>query len=212
MKYDAVIFDLDGVICHTDLYHFKAWSRIADKLGIYFDEKINNRLRGVSRMESLEILLENYNGEIAEVEKIMYAEEKNNQYKELLKELSPANLSIEVKDTLDALRLKGIKLAIGSSSQNAKFILKQIGLENYFDAITDGCDIMHSKPNPEVFIKAARKLNEEPERCLVVEDSVAGIQAAKSGGMESAAIGDAVSSPIANYHLHEFRDLLKIID
>ncbi|MFA9463315.1 MAG: beta-phosphoglucomutase [Velocimicrobium sp.] len=212
IKYKALIFDLDGVICHTDYYHFQAWKMIADKLGISFDETINNRLRGVSRMESLEILLETYNGTISEEDKCKLTEEKNKRYQQLLKQLSPEKLNKEVKRTLDVLKRSGVKLAIGSSSKNAKFILSQIGLESYFDTITDGCDIIYSKPNPEVFIKAAQGLKEEPVNCLVIEDSIAGIQAAKAGGMESAAIGDAVSSPIANYHLHEFSELLHIVE
>ena len=124
MKYRAIIFDLDGVICHTDKYHYQAWKAVADKLGIYFDEAINNRLRGVSRMESFEIILERYEGAMSEEEKVRYAAEKNEIYKELLKNMTPGDLSPEVKDTLDALRLAGAKLAIGSSSKNARFILE----------------------------------------------------------------------------------------
>ena len=122
-KYNAVIFDLDGVICHTDKYHYQAWKAVADELGIYFDEEINNRLRGVSRMESFEIILERYEGEMSEEEKECWTTKKNDIYKELLKNMSPADLSAEVKETLDDLRANGYKLAIGSSSKNARFIL-----------------------------------------------------------------------------------------
>jgi len=211
MKYKAIIFDLDGVICHTDHYHYLAWKEIADKLGIYFDEVINNRLRGVSRMESLEIILERYEGvPLSQEVKLIYAEEKNILYKQLLQKMSPLDLSKEVKDTLDKLRAQDIKQAIGSSSKNARLILKQIGLENYFDEISDGNNIHNSKPNPEVFIIAAQYLKVSPSDCLVVEDALAGLEAAIAGGMDCAAIGDAVKSKQATYNLTRFSDLLQI--
>lgn len=212
MKYRGVIFDLDGVICHTDSYHYQAWKMLADKLGIYFDETINNRLRGVSRMESLEIILEKYDKTLTEEEKVSYAKEKNNLYKELLQKMSPADLSQEVKETLDALREKGLKLAIGSSSKNAGFILERIGLDNYFDAVSDGNNISESKPNPEVFLKAAQFIGLEPKDCLVVEDAVAGLQAALNGHMDCAGIGDATKSDLATYKLDSFCKLLQVVE
>ncbi len=212
MKYRAVIFDLDGVICHTDKYHYQAWKAVADELGIYFDQVINNRLRGVSRMESFEIILERYEGTMSQEEKTAYTEKKNNIYKELLKNMSPADLSLEVKETLEGLRGKGLKLAIGSSSKNARFILGQIGLGEYFDAISDGNNISKSKPDPEVFVKAAGFLGEKPEDCLVVEDAKAGLEAAIGGGMDCAAIGDAVLSGLGTYNLDTFQDLLKAVE
>lgn len=210
MKYKAVIFDLDGVICHTDKYHYLAWKQLADKLGIYFDENINNRLRGVSRMESLEIILEGYDGSLSQEEKISFSEEKNELYKNLLNNLSVSDLSEEVRHTLEQLRAMGIKLAIGSSSKNAGLILRQIGLGTYFDAISDGNNIKHSKPDPEVFIKAAEYIDEQARDCLVVEDAKAGIEAAMAAGMDSAAIGDAVSCGLATYNLESFSELLRI--
>jgi len=212
MKYNAVIFDLDGVICHTDSYHYQAWKKIADKLGIYFDEEINNRLRGVSRMESFEIILEKYDKEMSTDEKVNYAEEKNEIYKELLKNMSPQDLAPEVKETLDELRRRGLKLAIGSSSKNAEFILNQIGLSGYFDAVSDGNNISKSKPDPEVFLKAAEYIKEQPEKCLVVEDAKAGILAAQAGNMESAAIGDACLCGLADYNMKSFKDLQDILN
>lgn len=211
MRYRGIIFDLDGVICHTDKYHYKAWKQIADELGIYFDEQINNRLRGVSRMESFEIILERFDGVMSQEEKETYTTRKNEVYKELLKEMSPADLSSEVKETLDALRDMGLKMAIGSSSKNAGFILKQLGLEGYFDAVSDGNNITKSKPDPEVFLKAAAFLGENPEDCLVVEDAVAGLEAARAGNMESAGIGDASSCPLAKWSLGSFKDLLEAV-
>lgn len=212
MKYRAVIFDLDGVICHTDKYHYQAWKAVADELGIYFDEDINNRLRGVSRMESFEIILERYEGIMSKEDKAAYTEKKNNIYKELLKNMSPEDLSPEVKETLDVLRVKGLKLAIGSSSKNTRFILGQLGLGAYFDAVSDGNNILKSKPDPEVFVKAAEYLNEKPKDCLVVEDAKAGLKAAIGGGMDCAAIGDAVLSGLGTYNLGTFQELLKAVE
>ena len=212
MKYKGIIFDLDGVICSTDHYHYLAWKALADRLGAYFDETINNRLRGVSRMASLEIVLERYNGTLTEEEKLAAAEEKNNTYRELLKQMTPADLSDEVKTTLDALRAKGLLLGIGSSSKNTKFILSRIGLGDYFDKISDGTNITRSKPDPEVFLKAAEYLGLEPKDCLVVEDAVAGVQAAHAAGMDAAAVGDAAGSGLAEYSLRSFSELLDCVD
>ena len=176
-KYTGVIFDLDGVICFSDKYHYQAWKAVADKLGIYFDETINNRLRGVSRMDSLEIILERYDGKLTAQEKEALAEEKNALYRRLLANMSPADLSAEVKETLDALRGMGLKLAIGSSSKNTPFILERIGLDHFFDVVVDGNCIQHSKPDPEVFLTAAERLHVAPIDCLVVEDAISGAEA-----------------------------------
>ena len=208
---NSIIFDLDGVICFTDRFHYKAWKALADRLGIYFDEKINDRLRGVSRMASLEIILERSEKAYSQEEKEAFAEEKNSTYRELLKTMTPADLSDEVKDTLNELRRRGYRLAIGSSSKNTKFILERIGLAGFFDAIADGTDITHSKPNPEVFLCAASKLGAEPSRCAVVEDAKAGIEAAKAGGMTALALfGDAKGCGLEDYDLKGFSDLLNL--
>ena len=207
----AVIFDLDGVICFTDKYHYQAWKALADRLGIYFDETINNRLRGVSRMESLEIILERADKPYTQEEKDAFAAEKNGIYVQLLQQMSPADLSDEVKETLDALRTKGYKLAIGSSSKNAKLILSRIGLEDYFDAVSDGTNISRSKPDPEVFLKAAEMLGLQPADCLVVEDAHSGVEAAVEGGFDCAAMGDAKEDARATYHLGGFADLQRIV-
>ena len=211
MKYKGVIFDLDGVICSTDHYHYLAWKALADRLGAYFDETINNRLRGVSRMASLDIVLERYDGQLSEEEKLAAAEEKNNTYRELLKQMSPADLAPEVKATRDWLRGQGLLLGIGSSSKNTKFILERIGLGDYFDKISDGTNITRSKPDPEVFLKAAAFMGLEPKDCLVVEDAKAGVEAALAAGMDAAAIGDAVSCGLATYNLTRFSDLIDCV-
>ena len=138
-NYQGIIFDLDGVICHTDRYHFLAWKQIADQLGINFDDRINDRMRGVSRMDSLEILLEEYHGEpLTAAQKVALAEKKNQLYVGLLQNMGEADLSEEVRKTMDTLRSRGRKLAIGSSSKNTKLILKRLGLTGYFDAVSDG--------------------------------------------------------------------------
>ena len=207
MSYKAIIFDLDGVICSTDEYHYQAWKALADRLGIPFDRTINNRLRGVSRMESLEIILEKAKREYTAEEKTAFAEEKNTLYRELLHQMSTADLSDEVRDTLKALCAKGVRVAIGSSSRNTPFILERIGLGAFFEAVADGNCITHSKPHPEVFLKAAAMLELAPADCLVVEDAHAGVEAAVAGGFDCAAIGDAYSDERARYHLNSFSEL-----
>ena len=210
-EFDAVIFDLDGVICYTDEYHYQAWKAMADELGIPFDRTINNRLRGVSRMASLEIILENYPGKLSDAQKEQLAYQKNETYKQLLAKMSPADLSDEVKQTLDELRKRGYRLAIGSSSKNTPFILHQIGLEGYFDAVSDGNNITRSKPDPEVFVKAAQMLNVDPSRCIVIEDAVSGAQAAHTGGMKAACVGDASQAGAGDYNLGSVAELLQIL-
>ena len=212
MNYKAVIFDLDGVICSTDEYHYQAWKRMADSMGIYFDRTINNRLRGVSRMESLEIILERYEGEpLSEERKVELATMKNDIYRESLKEMSTADLSDEVRDTLNALRAKGLKLAIGSSSKNTPFILRQLGLGDFFDAISDGNNIVNSKPDPEVFLKAAQFLGLTPADCLVVEDAVSGAEAGHRGNFVVACVGDASEAGAGDINMDSFRDLLNVV-
>lgn len=211
MNYKAVIFDLDGVICTTDEYHYQAWKKMADGMNIYFDRTINNRLRGVSRMESLEIILEQYHGPaLSEERKVELATQKNDLYRESLHQMSPADLSEEVKTTLDALRAAGLKLTIGSSSKNTPFILGQLGLGNHFDAVSDGNNITRSKPDPEVFLKAAEMLGLAPSDCLVVEDAVSGAQAGHAGGFEVACVGDASQAGAGNYNLSAFGELKQI--
>ena len=207
----GIIFDLDGVIVSTDNYHYLGWKKLADEEGIYFDETINHRLRGVSRMESLEIMLERAKKKYTPQEKTAFAKRKNEYYRELLSGMTPADLPAEVKNSLDTLRARGYLLAIGSSSANAKFILERVGLGDYFDAISDGTNISNSKPHPEVFIMAADMLGLKPGECLVVEDAKAGIDAAIAGGFPSAAIGDAAGYGSETYTLVRFEDLLTIL-
>ena len=191
MDIKAVIFDLDGVIVTTDDCHYTAWKKMADDEGIYFDREINERLRGVSRMQSLEIILEKANKTYTEQEKIALAAKKNAYYVELIQKLTPNDILGGVMNNLKRLKESGIKIAIGSSSKNTPIILNRIGLADYFDAVSDGNNIKKSKPDPEVFIKAAEMLNIAPENCMIVEDADAGIEAGKRAGMKTFALGSA---------------------
>lgn len=207
----GVIFDLDGVICFTDHYHYLAWKSVADELNTPFDETVNNRLRGVSRMASLEIILERYEGKLSEEQKIEIAERKNTRYRELLQKMTPADLSADARHTLETLRKHGVPCAIGSSSRNTRLILSKLGIAELFDEISDGNIITKSKPDPEVFLKAAKMLELLPSQCLVVEDAQSGIEAAVSGGFRSAAIGDAATYGKSDFVLDKLSDILTIV-
>lgn len=208
----SFIFDLDGVIVFTDNLHYKAWKEMADDMNIYFDEEINNRLRGVSRADSLEIILEKYNGApLSQEKKNELMEKKNNTYRKLLETMRPDDVTDEVRNTLAELRRRGCKLAIGSSSKNARFILEKVQLIDAFDEISDGNNITKSKPDPEVFVKAGEYLNDVLENCIVVEDAYAGIDAAKAAGMTAVGIGDASAYEKADYKIKSFHEILNII-
>jgi len=212
MSYKGIIFDLDGVIVFTDQFHYQAWKAIADEMGIYFDEKINHRLRGVSRMDSLEIILERYEGkELSKEDKEKIAEKKNSIYRGLLEKMTPTDVTDEVRNTLEEIKKRGVKIALGSSSKNAKFILERVNLLDMFDEISDGTNITRSKPDPQVFSMAAEFLGLNPAECLVVEDADAGIEAAVAGGMHPVGIGEAAANPKAEYKLNSFSDLLDIV-
>ncbi len=194
----AVIFDLDGVIVSTDEFHYHAWKQLADAEGIPFGREDNERLRGVSRMESLDILLEKSSKPYSDGQKREMAERKNTIYRELLAKLSPADLLPGVAATLDGLRRRGVKIAIGSSSKNAGPILEAIGLGGgFFDAVADGTHITRSKPDPEVFTLASELLGIPAGNCLVVEDANAGVEAGVAAGMPVLAVGSASDHPAA---------------
>lgn len=206
----GVIFDLDGVLCSTDEYHYRAWKALAEREQIPFDRELYQSLLGISRMESLERILESAGRRETAEKKQQLAEEKNRTYCALLQQLSPQDVKEEVWQTLRELKRQGVRLAVGSSSKNTKRILRQTELMEWFDAISDGTNITHSKPHPEVFWKAAQMLDLSPEECMVVEDSHAGIQAAHTGGFHSAAVGTAVNDPAAEYHLKNIWELVDI--
>lgn len=206
----AFIFDLDGVLCFTDKYHFRAWKALADRLGIPFDENVNDRLRGVSRMASLEIILSLGSASYSEEEKAAFAEEKNELYRTFLKGMTPSDITQEVRSTLDELRRRGYRLAIGSSSKNTPLILERTDMAKYFDAVSDGNNITHSKPDPEVFLKAAEFLGLRPEECYVVEDAEAGIDAGSAGGFSTIGIGPAAHYAKTDMPIRTFADILQL--
>lgn len=211
----AVIFDLDGVLVSTDELHYKAWKRLANEIGISsFNREDNVRQRGVSRMASLEVVLEKGNKEYSQEEKIKMADRKNEYYKEMLKELDDSAVLPGAFETLKMLRENGIKTAVGSASKNAPLILERTGILPYIDEISCGLDVTKSKPDPEVFLVAAKKLKLQPKDCLVVEDAAAGIEAAKAGGMKSLGVGPFHQKLGADFHsrtlatVEEWRDIL----
>lgn len=210
-KIKGIIFDLDGVIVSTDDFHYKAWKQLADREGIFFDRIINNRLRGVSRRESLEIILEKSDKTYTEQEMQEMLNFKNNIYKESLKKLTKNDILDNFSQLYKQLKEINVKMAIGSSSKNTKRILQQIELIDSFDAIADGTDITKSKPDPEVFLIAARRLGLHPEDCAVIEDAVAGIQAAKAGNMIAVAINDATNSELADVKIKNLMEIYKIV-
>ena len=190
----GVIFDLDGVLVSTDEMHYQAWKRLAQELHITgFTREDNRRQRGVSRMASLEIVLEKADRTYSEEEKIELAERKNGYYLELLEEMDESAVLENVKDVLEKLKNRGLLLAVGSASKNAPVILEKTGLMPYFDKISCGLDTTKSKPDPEVFLVAVKKLGLPPEECLVVEDSAA------AGGMKSLGVGPFYQSLHADY-------------
>lgn len=209
----AVIFDLDGVLVTTDDCHYHAWKRMADEEGIYFDREINQRLRGVSRMESLNIILEKAKKHYSESQKTEMAARKNAYYVDLISGLDRSALLPGAEETIAALRAAGIKVAIGSSSRNAPAILRQVGFEGLFDAVSDGNQIQNSKPAPDVFLLAAQLMGVKPNECLVVEDADAGVEAALRAGMTVLAVGAAARNQKAHLHAQTLvqTDLLKWI-
>lgn len=208
---EGIIFDLDGVLVSTDEYHYKAWKKIADDNGWIFNRKINERLRGVSRMDSLEIILKENNVSLSEEEKERLASQKNEIYRESLKNLNPDSVDKDIVPMLKDLHENGLKLAVGSSSKNTKFILERIGLTPYFDAVADGNVITHSKPNPEVFLKAAEMIGLKPAVCAIVEDAEAGIDAGKNGGFLTFGIQGASEYKKTDVPVTDISDLWKKI-
>ncbi|WP_342562025.1 beta-phosphoglucomutase [Paenibacillus sp. FSL R7-0345] len=185
----GAIFDLDGVIVDTAKYHYLAWRSLASELGFNFTEADNERLKGVSRMRSLDILLEIGGLEFTEAEKLAMADKKNRLYVEYISRLDESELLPGVKPYLDELRGSGISIALGSASKNALFILDRLNIAGLFDAVVDGNRVSKAKPDPEVFLTAAEELDLQPGQCVVFEDAEAGVAAAKAAGMQVVGIG-----------------------
>lgn len=207
----GIIFDLDGVLLSTDQFHYLAWKEIADKFSIPFSYEINDRLRGVSRMDSLEIILSYSKETFSDAEKEEMADEKNSIYRTFLQKMTSKDVDNKVRDILTKLKNEGYKLAVGSSSKNTNLILEKTDLLKYFDAVSDGNNISKSKPDPEVFLKASEFINLKPSECAVVEDAVSGIDAGNSGGFITFGIGPASKYEKTKYPIKELSDLIEIL-
>ena len=190
MLINAFLFDLDGVIVDTAVFHYKAWKRMANTLGFDIDEEFNETLKGISRMDSLNAILKHGNFEMSEDDKLKYAKIKNDWYLELVNQMTENEVLPGVKQFLEESRKNGIKIALGSASKNAGLILEKTGILSYFDALIDGNHVSKSKPDPEVFLKGAEALDCKPESCVVFEDAYAGVQAAKAANMLAVGIGN----------------------
>jgi len=203
----AFIFDLDGVIVDTAKYHYLAWKKLANELGFDFSEEQNELLKGVSRVKSLEILLKIGNVQLSEERKTMLLKEKNEQYLEFIAKMGENEILPGIKNLLSYLNKKKIQFSLGSASKNARLILRILHLYDLFDTIVDGNDVSKAKPNPEVFLKAATRLNKNPQDCIVIEDAVAGIEAANIANMVSVGIGDKKVLHKADYVLASTNEL-----
>lgn len=190
MAKTAFLFDLDGVLVDTAVFHFKAWRRLTQELGFDIDEEFNETLKGISRMDSLDRILAHGNVSLSQEEKNVYAKQKNEWYLELVNQMTPADILPGVEDFLKEAQNQGIKIALGSASKNAQIILEKTGILHYFDALIDGNHVSKSKPDPEVFLKGAEALEVSNEQCVVFEDAFAGIQAAKAANMYAVGIGN----------------------
>ncbi|AXT58816.1 beta-phosphoglucomutase [Aquimarina sp. AD10] len=203
----AFIFDLDGVIVDTAKYHFLAWQNLANNLGISFSEEQNEQLKGVSRIRSLEKILEWGNKTISEEEFTRLMTEKNEEYLEYIKKMDTTEILPDVPRVLDYLISKNQGIALGSASKNARIILEKVQLQEKFEAIVDGTNVSKAKPDPEVFLIGAKELGISPENCVVFEDSVAGVQAANSANMISIGIGNRQVLHEADYVFNDFTEI-----
>lgn len=206
MRYQAAIFDLDGVIVDTAVYHYQAWKKIAKQLGFVLTREQNELLKGVSRMASMDIVERLSKKTLTQPQKLELAEQKNNHYVQLISQLTPKQILPGVLECFHFLKQQGTKIVLGSASKNALLVLHQLGMESMFDAIIDGKQVTKAKPNPEVFLKGADACKISPQCCVVFEDSSAGIQAANSAGIFSVYLGQPNASVNANAtanHLNE---------
>jgi len=194
----AVIFDLDGVIVDTAHYHFIAWKRLADELGVPFTEHDNERLKGVSRMQSMDIILELGALQISIDRKTQLADKKNTWFVEFVEKMKPSEIFPGVKQLLEELKSQGIKIALASSSKNARRVIELLQIENEFDAVVDGTMIVHTKPDPEIFLLAAKMINVPASECVVFEDAEAGVEAALAAGMKCVGVGSTEQLGKAN--------------
>ncbi len=207
MERKGFIFDLDGVIVDTAKYHYLAWKKLANELGFEFTLEQNELFKGVSRKRCLEILLEIGNIDASQEQFDKWMIEKNEDYLHYIEKMNASEILPDVPKVLDFLKNRGLPIALGSASKNAKPILEKVGLLPYFDVIVDGNNVTKAKPDPEVFLIASSNLGVEPTNCVVFEDAVAGIQAANAAGMISVGIGDSKTLSEADYNFTDFREI-----
>ncbi len=207
MKPKAFIFDLDGVIVDTAKYHYLAWKKIANRLGIDFTHEHNELLKGVSRIRSLDIILGIGDIEASQEDKEKWLIEKNEDYLNSISHMKEDEILEGVVPVLQYLKDNGQKIALGSASKNARPILEKVKVLHFFDAIVDGNDVTNAKPDPEVFLRAAQMLGIDANKSIVFEDSVAGIQAANAANMVSIGIGDAKTLHEAQYNFNDFTEI-----
>jgi beta-phosphoglucomutase len=205
-NYEACIFDLDGVLVDTAKYHFLAWKRLSEELNIEFTQKDNEKLKGVSRMDSLDIILGLGNKGLSMDERMILAEKKNNWYRSYIFKMDESEILPGAIELLNILKGKGMKIGLGSASKNACTILKVTGLGKYFDTVIDGNSVEKAKPDPEVFLKGAAALGVENGRCVVFEDAIAGIEAAKRAGMLAIGVGKKEILSMADYVVEDLID------
>jgi len=210
-NYKMAIFDLDGVIVDTAKYHYLAWKELADKLGFEFTIEHNERLKGISRMQSLEILLEVGGLSFSPAEKETMAEKKNRRYVEYISQLRHDEILPGARELLAELRRRGLKIGLGSASKNAPQILERLGIAELFDVIADGNNAKKAKPDPEVFLLAANTMDILPADCIVFEDAQAGIEAAVAAGMSVIGVGNPENLNDAELYVNDLSDVLQII-
>lgn len=203
------IFDLDGVLTETSEQHYQAWKTLANNIGIDFDREFNEKLKGISRMESLELILKhgNFENKYTEDEKLALAETKNTNYLEMIDAFTSENLFEGVRQLFLDLRERGIKVAIGSASKNAPMLIEKMDVADLVDYIVDPSSVPNGKPAPDIFLKAAEHFNLKPEECVGVEDAEAGVQAIKSAGMFAIGIGDRTILNKADIVVPETKDI-----
>lgn len=207
MEYKGLLFDLDGVLADTAKYHFLAWREIAGELGIEFTIKDNERLKGVSRERSFEIVLEVGNKTMAKEEQKKYCERKNERYLSYIQKMEADEILPGVREFLEDARKKGYLISLGSASKNSALILDRLNITHYFDAVIDGTKVTKAKPDPEVFVKGAEALGLSCDSCIVFEDAEAGIEAAHRGGMKAIGVGTKENLPEADVVIPGFSGL-----
>jgi beta-phosphoglucomutase len=204
---DAALFDLDGVIAFTDRYHYLGWKQLADEEGWDFSETLNHQLRGVSRMDSLQIILDHNGIELSEDDKKRLADRKNGYYRKSLENINQDDLYPGALEFVAGLRERGVKTALASSSRNAMIVVDALGLREYFDAFVSGNDLSKSKPDPEIFELSAKRVDVPPERCVVFEDAESGIEAGLAAGMYCVGVGEAARLPNAEQTITDYAEI-----